>query len=135
MIASLLLYSDWAVLVLRLVLGSIYLAHGWPKIKNLKVNAANFGMMGFKPGAFWGTMVALVEFFGALALIAGLYTQLVALLIAGEMLVVVLWKMKNKQRLIGGYELDLTLSAAALLLASLGAGVYSLDSYLRVVLF
>ncbi len=134
MISTLLIFSDWSILILRLVFGVIFLAHGWPKIKDLKVNSQNFAMMGFKPGAFWGTIAAFVEFFGALALIVGLYTQVAALLIAIQMLVAALWKMKNKQGLIGGYEFDLTLAAAALLLATLGGGLNSLDSYLRISL-
>ena len=132
MISTLLIFSDWTILILRLVLGVIFLAHGWPKIKNLKATGQNFEMMGFKPGAFWGTIVSVVEFLGALALILGLYTQLAALLIAFQMLVAALWKMKNKQGLIGGYEFDLILATSSLLLATLGSGVYSLDSYLRL---
>lgn len=135
MVSTLLIFSDWTILILRLAFGVIFLAHGLPKIKNLKVTAQNFEMMGFKPGAFWGTIVAFVEFFGALALIIGFYTQVAALLIAVNMLVATLWKMKNKQGLVGGYEFDLTLAAAALLLATLGGGLYSLDSYLRISLF
>lgn len=134
MISILLIFSDWTILILRVVFAVIFLAHGWPKIKDLKVNSQNFAMMGFKPGAFWGTIVAFVEFFGALALITGLYTQLAALLIAIQMLVAAAWKIKNKQGLVGGFEFDLILAAAALLLATLGAGLYSLDSYLRISL-
>lgn len=132
MITLLSIFSEWALLILRVVYGCIFLAHGWPKLKNLKTTAQNFQMMGFKPGAFWGTIAAVVETFGSLAIILGLGTQYVALALAFQMLVTTLWRMKNGQKLVGGFELDLILLAAGLILATLGAGSYSLDSYLSL---
>src|SRR3989338_6911501 len=85
MFQALLVFNDFGLLLLKIVLGLIFLVHGWPKIKNLKETHANFEMMGFKPGVFWGTIVAMVEFFGGLLLIAGLFTQLGAILIAVQM--------------------------------------------------
>jgi uncharacterized membrane protein YphA (DoxX/SURF4 family) len=41
------LYDIWAILILRIVLGLIFIAHGWPKIKDLRQNAKNFSGMGF----------------------------------------------------------------------------------------
>jgi putative oxidoreductase len=115
--------------------GIIFIAHGWPKFKNLKQNAENFAMMGFKPGAFWGTIVALVEFLGGLALIAGFLTQIAALLIAIDMLVAFLWKVKGRQKLVGGFELDLLLMSTALMIATIGSGMYGLDSYWPIALY
>jgi len=74
MIQILFIYNDEAMLILRLVLGLIFIAHGWPKIKDLKATAQGFQGMGFKPGKFWGTVVAIAEFFGGLLFIAGLET-------------------------------------------------------------
>lgn len=133
MFQILLVFNDFGLLLLRVVLGLIFLVHGWPKIKNLKETHANFEMMGFRPGVFWGTVVAMVEFFGGLLLIAGLFTQLVAVLIAIQMLVATAWKMKRKQGLAGGYEFDLLLAVSALVLATSGSGLISLDNYLRLL--
>ena len=135
MIPSLIFYADWALLILRVVVGIIFIAHGWPKFKNLKQNAQNFAMMGFKPGAFWGTIVAFVELLGGLALIAGFFTQIAALLLAIDMLVAFLWKVKGGQKLVSGFELDLTLMAAALLIATIGSGIYGLDRYWTIALY
>ena len=132
MITVLAIFSDWALLLLRLVYGAIFLAHGWPKLKNLKTTAQNFEMMGFKPGAFWGTIVALAETFGGLAVILGIGTQYAGLVLAFNMLVATLWKLKNGQKLIGGFELDLSLLAIGLILATLDGGSFSLDSYLNL---
>ena len=121
------LTGDIALLLLRLVVGLIFVVHGWPKLRDLKGTAGNFEGMGFKPGTFWGTLVALVEFVGGLAIFFGLYTGLAALLIGIEMLVGIFWKMSRGQGLAGGYELDLILLAGCIALLTLGPGVYSIE--------
>lgn len=128
MINFLFVYDDWALLFLRIVLGVILIAHGWPKIKNLRGTADNFEIMGFKPGILWGTIVAFVEFFGGIALITGLFTQLAAALVAVQF-VVAIFKVKLQKGLVDGYEFDLLILATALALLALGAGIYSLDEY------
>ena len=105
-------------MALRVAVGVIFLAHGWPKLKNLKQTQGWFDSIGFKPGAFWGTLVALLETFGAAALALGFFVQPLAALFAILMLVAGLWKIKQGQKLSGGYELDLILLAACLLLAT-----------------
>ncbi|MBU6500213.1 MAG: DoxX family protein [Patescibacteria group bacterium] len=115
-------YSNWSLLIVRIVLGVIFVAHGWPKLKNLKATSAGFSKMGFKPGVFWGPLVALVEFFGGLALIAGFYVQPVALIFIGEFFVINLWKIFKRQPLVGGWEFDLLILAVAISLLTLGGG-------------
>ncbi len=121
------LYADWAYLLLRVAFALVFIIHGWPKLKNLKENAKNFEAMGFKPGNLWGSVVAIVETFGGLAIFFGFYTQIAALLIAVNMLVAMLWKMKKGHGFVSGYEFDLILFVVALLFATVGAGLYSLD--------
>ena len=135
MIQLFLVFSDWALVLLRLVLGLIFIAHGWPKIKDLKTTAQNFAAMGFRPGKLWGSLVASVEFLGGILFILGLFTQVAALILAIEFIVIMIWKLKTKQKLVGGYELDLILLAALLVLASMGSTLYSLDSYFGIYLF
>ena len=132
MVPLLAIFSDWALLLLRLVYGWVFLTHGWPKLKSLKTTAQNFEMMGFKPGSFWGPIVAVAETLGGLAVVLGLGTQYAGLVLAFDMLVAALWKVKNGQKLIGGFELDLSLMTIGLILATLGGGSYSLDSYLSL---
>lgn len=124
------IFSDWTLLFLRLVIAAIFLAHGLPKIKNLKQNAQNFAGMGFKPGVFWGTIVAFVEVFGGLAVLLGVYVQFAGILLAINMLVATLWKKKQGMKLVNGYELDLMLLTASLVLATIGPGVYGFQNYL-----
>src|SRR2546422_7487913 len=66
----------WILLLLRVVLAVVMIHYGWPKIRNLESNANDFVHMGFKPGRFWGTLIAVVEFFGGLAILVGFYAEL-----------------------------------------------------------
>lgn len=134
MIQPLFVFSDWGLLILRVALGVIMVAHGWPKLKNLKGTAAGFKAMGFKPPKFWGTVAAIVEFFGGLALILGLFTQFFAFLIAIQFIVAIL-KVKGKMGFVNGYEFDLLILAAAFALMILGAGAISLDTAWGTILY
>lgn len=121
------LFSDWALLALRLVFGLIFLIHGWPKLRSLKATAQNFSAMGFKPGILWGPLAAFLEFFGGLAIIFGFSVQFVAFLFAIEFAVINAWKQIKRQPFLGNVELDLILLAAALVLLTAGGGVFSLE--------
>jgi putative oxidoreductase len=121
------LYDVWAVLGLRLALGLIFIVHGWAKIHDLKKNAANFESMGFRPGMLFGTAVAILEFFGGIALLVGLGVTWIAALFAIEFIVVLLWRWLKRMPFIGGWELDLLILAGVIVLFSLGGGAWSLD--------
>ena len=134
MIQPLLVFGDWGLLILRIVLGIIMIAHGWPKIRNLKATSQDFKKMGFSQPMFWGTIVAILEFVGGLTLIAGFATQLVASFMVIQFIVVIL-KVKGKLGLISGYEFDLLILAVAVLLATVGGGAYSFDQILGFLLY
>lgn len=114
---------------LRIGLAVVFMAHGYPKLfkkENFLGTAQFFESINIKPGKFWVIVVGVVEFFGGILLIVGLFTQLVALLLAVDMLVAIL-KVNFKKGLVGGYEFELILLLSALVLVVLGAGVFSLD--------
>lgn len=129
------LYSDWALALLRIILGIVLLVHGWPKLRNLKATSANFGAMGFKPGVFWGPLAAFAEFFGGLALILGVWTEFTAAVIAIQFIVITIWKIIRRQPFtmrvvegfVGGLEYDLLILGTAILFLAEGAGALSLD--------
>lgn len=133
MIQPLLVFSDWGILALRLALGVILVVHGWPKIKNLKGTAEWMGKT-FKPGIFWATVVALTEFVGGLFLIFGFLTQVVAFFVVIQFLVII-FKVKKGKPLVDGYEFDLLILAAAIVLLTLGSGGVSLDNYFGIILY
>ena len=124
---ALLDYSNFAPLILRVVLGLVFVAHGYPKLFTGSSQTAGwFDSVGIKPGKFWAFVVGAVEFFGGIALVLGFATQLAALLIAINM-VVAMAKVKFKMGFVNGYELDLILLAAALSLTLTGACAFAID--------
>jgi putative oxidoreductase len=121
------LYDMWPVLILRIALGLILIAHGWPKLRDLKTTAQNFNAMGFKPGRLFGSAAALLEFFGGIALIVGFLTTWFAALFTLEFIVILFWKWFKKMPLVGGWELDLLILAGVIALFALGGGAFSID--------
>ncbi len=134
MIQFLYVFSDWGLLALRLVLGLIFLVHGWRKVKNLSGAVSSFEAMGFKPAKFWGPFVAFLEFVGGIALIVGIVTQVFAALFFVQFVVAIL-KVTGKKGFAGGYEFDLLILAALLALVVLGSGSFSADSMLGLLLY
>lgn len=123
-------YSDTAILILRLVLGALLIAHGLPKLRNLKKTAEGFEQMGFKPGALFGGIAGFLEFFGGIAVAVGFMVQVFAALFVIEFIVILIWRISKKHNFVGGWELDLLILGSALLFLSIGAGSYSADASL-----
>jgi uncharacterized membrane protein YphA (DoxX/SURF4 family) len=84
--------------------------------------------MEFRPGVLWGTVVAIVEFFGGVAMLAGLYAELAASLFGVQMIVGTFWKLKIKKPFTD-YSYDLQLLALCVAIMSFGAGRYSIVSF------
>ena len=82
--------------------------------------------MKFRPGKFWAWLVTAVEFLGGIALVLGLFTQLAALILAIQFLIIILW-FKRGQNFIGGKEFDFLILFALLALLVLGPGTWSID--------
>ena len=123
---SLPIFADLTALLLRIVLGLIFVYHGAPKFFHPKANARNFREMGFRPAAAWGFLAASLEFLGGIALIIGLATQLVSGLFALEFIIIVFWKLKGGHSFKGDMDFDLLILASAFLIFSVGPGVFSL---------
>ncbi len=131
----LLLYQDWAPAILRVVLGLVFIIHGYPKLFT-PMFAGWLETIGFKPGKFWALVVGVVEFFGGIALILGVFTQIAAALIAVNMLVAMARVKWGKVKLVEmektGWELDLIYFAVAVSLLLTGPGAYALGDLLRL---
>jgi putative oxidoreductase len=127
---------DFALLILRIVVGLYVAAHGAQKLfgwfngPGIK-GAEGFlgGMLGFRPAAFWTYAVSLAEFGGGLLMVVGLFNPIGPIaIIAGQATatLVVHWA-KGPWGAEGGYEQTLTNIAVAAAVAFAGAGRYSLD--------
>ncbi|HEX6628030.1 MAG TPA: DoxX family protein [Gemmatimonadaceae bacterium] len=121
---------DIALLIIRAVTGFIFIAHGWQKlfVYGFAGVTGAFAHMGVPAPEVLGPLVALVEFFGGIALVIGLLTRLAALGLAFNMLVAMLLvHLKGGFFNPGGIEFPLSLFAAALVLVFTGAGNFSSD--------
>lgn len=116
------------------MLGLILIVHGFPKFKHFQETSGFFASQGFKPAAFWTAVVALVEFVGGIFLLFGFLTQVVALLVALQF-IVILFKVKRGQKFAGGYEFDLLILAAAAALLTSGGGMYGIDAFFGLFLY
>jgi putative oxidoreductase len=130
--------GDWGLLILRLALGAIFIVHGWPKINP---NSPMKGLTGF--GGFlksqgvplpslFALAVALLETVGAVLLILGIFTRIIALGLAIDMLVAIRLVKFGMQKAgfmdpqKGGWEFEFALMAAALALFFTGPGAIAL---------
>lgn len=120
------IFSDWGLFALRLALGLVMAAHGFPKLRSLKTTSANFSGMGFRPGIVWGPFAAILEFFGGLAIVFGLFVQIFAALLAVQFIVITIWKI-FKRSTFSALEIDFLILAGFVALFTVGAGLFSLD--------
>ena len=129
------------LLVLRLVLGVIFIGHGAQKVfgsfggPGLKGTAGFFEQLGIKPPYLMVVLAGLAEVVGGILVILGFLTPLATLALIVVMIVAVLTvHLKNGFFVTnGGYEFNLALAGMALTLLIVGAGAYSLDSALGIL--
>ena len=134
--------SDLGVLILRLVVGLLLAGHGAQKLfswfggNGLKGFAGWLGSMGLQPAMLWAVLAGLSEFGGGLLLVLGFLNPLGALGITAAMLMAIIKVHWSKGIWIsnGGVEFVLTNMVAALALALIGPGAYSLDAALGLSL-
>jgi len=117
------------LLALRLVVGTVMIAHGYGKVFHggLAQHVQRVSSLGL-PG-WLAYPSAFAEFFGGMLLIAGFLTRFVALAVLIDMLVAI-WKIHWKNGMFGkgGYEFPLTLATIALALIFFGAGPIAIDA-------
>jgi putative oxidoreductase len=122
---------DLPSLVLRLAIGSLFIIHGFPKLTAAQRKQGGAWMKGMGMPAGMILFGGIVEFFGGLALILGLFVPIIASLAALWMLSTTWFsKTKLKKKYAGGYEIDITIILVAIALALLGSGIYSIDHLL-----
>lgn len=110
--------------LLRVVVGLVFVAHGWAKLQGMEGTIGFFASLGLAP--FFAYIVAWVEFLGGLALVLGVFSRWAGYLLAVVM-VFAIFLIKIKMGFLGGYEFDLVLLAALLAIAWSGSGSYSVS--------
>ena len=128
--------ADLALLVLRVTLGGIYVAHGARKLgafggKGFGGWVASIDRRGMRPPALWAAAAAVAEIVGGTFVVIGLLTPVgAALLVAQSAVITWLVRAKGFWHTQEGVEYPLMLGAAALAVALLGPGAISLDAAL-----
>lgn len=129
---------DLGLLIIRLVIGVLFIGHGAQKLfgwyggHGLKGTGGWFESIGMKPGVTMALVAGLSELVGGILFTLGLLTPLAAILIAATMFMAIvkvhgqngLWATSN------GYEYNLTLLAVAIGVALIGPGQYAVDAFL-----
>lgn len=136
--------SGWGLLILRLALGITFIVHGWPKLNpngQLKGPAGLAGwlkQMGVPLPLFFAWVVALLETLGAVLLILGLGTFILAAGSAIDMLVATMLVKRQMMKAafmdqkVQGWEFEFALMVQAVTLLFTGAGSISLDRVLGI---
>ena len=125
---------DTGLLIIRLIIGLTFAAHGTQKLfgwfggHGIAGTGGWFESIGMKPGKALAITAGLAELIGGLLFAGGVFLWIAALFIIGSMLVAIVkvhgangyWVTQN------GYEYNMALIVIALGVAMIGAGDYSL---------
>jgi putative oxidoreductase len=116
--------------VLRIAVGIVFMLHGYQKLFGMGFAGVSgmFAHMQVPLPGVMGPFIALLEFFGAIALILGLLTRLFALGFAFDMLVA--WLLVLRHNGFSHYELEFVLCASSVALVLMGGGEFSIDALL-----
>jgi putative oxidoreductase len=126
---------DLALLVLRVVVGLLFIGHGSQKLfgwfggGGRAGTAGFFGSIGLRPAPLMAVLAGLSEFTGGLLIASGLLTPLAALLIGAVMFTAIMsvhWpRVWNSE---GGLEYPLVNLASLFAITTAGPGGWSLDA-------
>jgi len=122
---------DRAMLVLRLVLASIFIVHGYQKVFGVGISGVTgmFTQMRIPLPGVTAPLISVLELVGGIALLFGGFTRVVAFLLACDMLGAIIFVHgKNGFPAPKGVENVLGNLAMLTAVALIGAGAYSLDA-------
>lgn len=127
--------TDLVLLMARVLLGVVFIAHGWQKIgqNGLTATQQAFAGMGAPLPDVSAVVAAVVELVGGALLVTGLLTPLAGILLALNMLGAYLIVHAGASVFVtdGGWELVGVLGVASLVLAVTGPGRFSVDGLVR----
>ncbi|MCC5941933.1 MAG: DoxX family protein [Balneolaceae bacterium] len=117
--------SDFALLLLRVGVGVIFIIAGWGKLTGIEGTQQFFGNIGIPLPAIMAWVVAIVEFFGGILVLFGAYAKIPYLLLAITMAVALFTTKLGGE--FSAARLDMMLLLTTLALFFLGSGAYSVD--------
>ncbi|MBI9113429.1 DoxX family protein [Sanguibacter suaedae] len=123
--------ADIALLVTRVLLGVVLIAHGWQKFNEYTIDGTteSFDGMGIPAPAAAAVFATFVELVGGIALVIGLLTPVFAALATLNFIGAIVFVHAGNGIFVdqGGSELVLALIAGLVILIALGAGRISVD--------
>jgi putative oxidoreductase len=125
---------DIAALIVRVVVGVIFVAHGWQKWQSgLGATSEGFAQTGVPQPQLAAAFSTVVETVGGALLIIGLLVRPVALLLLIGMIGAIVFAHSDSGIFVqeGGWELAAALGSIALLFLALGGGRLSLDGIIH----
>ncbi len=119
---------SWGTTLLRVVVGTVFVAHGGQKLFMGFHNVAGFlNQLNIPFPTICSILLTVAELFGGLAMIAGVLTRYVAVVLAFDMAVaIVTFHMHNGFFMPDGIEYPLVLLAANLFFVIAGGGAAEL---------
>ena len=124
---------DITLLIMRLMIGSFFIVHGYSKFVDTKDIAKWLEKYGYKPPMLWVSLIIITELAGGIGLILGLGTRLFALMMSVVMLQGIYHRKHIKElKFVDGWEVNYVTLASTITLILLGAGKYSLG-YLMIL--
>jgi putative oxidoreductase len=125
-------YKDFGLLLLRLILGAVFIYHGWAKVTDIE------GTLGFFTSIGLGNislvyLAAYGELLGGILMVVGLWVRFAApvLVIIAAVAIQTVHITKGFNIMQGGYEYALTLLVVSAAAGMLGAGKYSVDAQMH----
>lgn len=121
-------YEEWGIVLQRVVLGGIFLVHGWMKVTNLPGTLKFFSTIGMPE--FLAYAVIAIEVVGGACLLLGLFTRGAAAVIGVVLLGTIKTLLQMGKGFVGGYEFNIALLALAVALVCSGSRLLALDNKL-----
>lgn len=111
-------------LSIRILVGVVLIAHGWPKFSDMVGTQGFFASIGL-PGEL-AVAIAFLEVIGGIVILLGILTRIAAGLVILEMIGITL-HVKISKGFVGGFELELLIMAICISLFITGPGRISLE--------
>ncbi|GGU24673.1 DoxX family protein [Nocardioides albus] len=127
------LFNDVVLLAARVVVGGIFVAHGWQKYDQGFAGTEQFlGGLGVPEPAIAAQVATYVELVGGALLMLGLFAPIVGVLLAAQMAGAIWYAHRTTEVFVdqGGWELAAALGVAALVLGLVAPGRFTLDQLL-----